>query len=132
MQPTIFTRIVQGEIPSHKVYEDETVLAFMDIAPVQEGMIVLISKEQIEHFEDIPEQTAAHMITVTQKLMRALKRAYPTRTKIALQVEGLDVPHAHIKLVPITVAADLKAEPPVGEPNHTELAAQAERIKHNI
>ena len=107
-------------------------LAFMDIAPVQAGMIVIISKEQIEHFEDLPEETATRMILAAQKLMKALKRTYPERTKIALQVEGLDVPHAHIKLVPITTAADLKAEPPTDEPNHPELAAQAERIKQNL
>jgi len=95
-------------------------------------MIVLICKEQIEHFEDVPEEIASQMIWVSQKLMKALKRTYPESVKIALQIEGLDVPHAHIKLVPITQAADLKAEPPSVGPNHTELAKQAERINQNI
>lgn len=132
MQPSVFTLIVRGEIPSHKVYEDSDVLAFMDIAPVQEGMIVIISKKQVEHFEDVPESIASAMILTAQRLMKALKRTYPERTKVALQIEGLDVPHAHMKLVPITVADDLYAKPPEGEPDHTKLAEQAERIKQNI
>lgn len=132
MQPTVFTKIVQGEIPSHAVYDDDLCMAFMDIAPVQEGMIVLIAKEQINNFEDVPAETAAHMINVTQQLMRALKRTYPSRTKIAVQIEGLDVPHAHIKLIPITVPEDLKSTPPSGEPDHEALEKQAERIKQNI
>lgn len=132
MQPSVFTKIVQGEIPSHKVYEDDRVLAFMDIAPVQEGMLVLIPKDQIEHFEDLPEEISTRLIVVAQKLMKTLKHTYPDRTKIALQVEGLDVPHAHIKLVPITVASDLEAKPPQGEPDHSRLAEQAERIKENL
>lgn len=132
MQPTVFTRIVQGEIPSHTVYDDDYCMAFMDIAPVQEGMIVLVAKEQINNFEDVPAETAAHMINVTQQLMKALKCTYPDRIKIAVQIEGLDVPHAHIKLIPITVPDDLKSTPLSGEPDHEALEKQAERIKQNI
>lgn len=132
MQPSVFTKIVRGEIPAHTVYDDDICMAFMDIAPVQEGMIVLIAKEQIDNFEDLPPDTAAHMITVTQQLMKALKLTYPNRTKIVVQIEGLDVPHAHIKLIPVTTPEDLKSTPPSGEPDHQALSKQAERIKQNI
>ncbi len=130
MEPSVFTHIVNRDIPCHAVYEDDQCMAFMDIAPVQDGMIVLVPKQQIAHFEDIPAQTAAHLTSVAQKLMRALRTVFPDKKKIALIVEGLDLPdHAHIKLIPVSSGEELAADPPTGEPDHATLEALATKIQ---
>jgi histidine triad (HIT) family protein len=132
MEPSIFTKIIQGDIPCHKVYEDEKTFAFMDIHPIAEGMVLVIPKHQIDHFEDLPDDLLCAVMLTSKKVMRALRRVYPDKVKIALQVEGLEVPHVHVKLFPIDNGVDFHALPDDGEPDHEKLATIAQKIQENL
>ncbi len=132
MEPSIFTKIINGEIPCHKVYEDEDTFAFMDIYPIQPGMVLVIPKEQIPNIEDLPEDLYAAVMASTRKAMLALRKSFPNKFKIALQVEGLDVQHVHVKLFPIDSPAEFHNSPPTTDPDHEKLAELAEKIRSNI
>lgn len=134
MEDTVFTKIINGEIPSHKVYEDSDVLAIMDIAPIQPGMVVVISKQQVENLENLDEKTYAYMWSAVHKISKALRRVYPEKAKIGIMVEGLEVPHAHIKLFPFTTTEEYRNVPSASdsEADHQELKLIAEKIRSEI
>jgi histidine triad (HIT) family protein len=132
MEESIFTKIINGEIPCHKVYEDELTFAFMDIYPIQPGMVLVISKEQIANIEDLPEDIYTAVMATSRKIIRALRKTYPDKFKIAMQVEGLDVQHVHVKLFPIDNPTEFHAIAPTTDPNHVELEQIAEKIRSNL
>jgi histidine triad (HIT) family protein len=132
MEPTIFTKIINGEIPSHKVYEDEFAYAIMDIQPIQPGMVVVISKSQIDKLEDLPIDNYLGMWSVVRKVTHALRESFSDSERVGVMVEGLEVPHAHIKVFPFSTSDEYRAGPYQGEPMHDELAKQAELIKGAI
>jgi histidine triad (HIT) family protein len=132
MEKSVFSKIIAGEIPCHKVYEDSLTFAFMDIAPIQPGMVVLVVKQQIDQFEDIPELEAKAWIAAAQKIMKAMKRAFPTANRIGVRIEGFDVPHAHAVLVPLVSPADFNAAPPKNGPDHDQLAQLAKKIRNEL
>lgn len=126
---SIFTRIVKGEIPCHKVYEDEATLAFLDIHPVQPGMVLVITKREVEDLLQLePDELRAWSSTI-QKVARRLKEVFPDKKRICVQIEGLDVPHVHAKLFPIDSGAEFRAEPDMSsEPDHAALAELAKKL----
>lgn len=132
MEPSIFTKIINGEIPSHKVYEDEFVFAIMDIHPIQPGMVVIIVKQQIEKLEDLPSDQYLGVWAAAHKITKALRRAFPQKDRVAIKVEGLDVSHAHVVAFPFSTEEELTAKQNQDEPNHEELEEQAELIKGEI
>ena len=99
MTSCIFCRIVAGELESSKVYEDDEVLAFMDIQPVRPGQVLVIPKRHIDHFSDIPEALALRIYMKTHALLKAM-RAVVQAERIGLVVHGYGVPHAHVVIVP--------------------------------
>ncbi len=133
MEPSIFTKIINGDIPSQKVYEDDTTLVIMDLYPKQRGMVVVIPKQQIPHFEDLPLELLDQTIHTTQRVMKAQRQAYPESQKIAVAVAGTDVPnHAHLTVYPINSAEDFHA-PSAKEPaDIDQLKQEAERIKQYL
>lgn len=132
MEPSVFTKVINGDLPSHKVYEDDHTFAFMDIAPVQPGMVVIVPKVQVGNLEDLPTEYLHGMIDAAQKIMLAERKVFPERKKISLQVEGLDMPnHAHVKIMPIDSGEDFRTEPPK-EPDHEELENIAEKLRSNL
>ncbi len=132
MDDSIFTKIIQGDIPCHKVYEDDLTFAFMDINPIQPGMVLVIPKEQIDDFEDLPDELMTAVMLTSKKIMKALKKVYPNKKKIGVQIEGLEVPHAHVKLLPINSGEEFHTPPSDTEPNHEELAQIAEKIRSKL
>lgn len=132
MESSIFTKIINGDIPSHKVYEDSATYAFMDIYPIQKGMVLVVPKTQIDNFEDLPSELMHVVMDTTQKIMRALRKTFPDKKKIGVQIEGLDVPHAHVKIFPINTGADYHAHAPSEEPDQEKLAQLAEKIRSNL
>lgn len=131
MQETsIFTKIINGEIPSHKIYEDDKTLAFMDIHPVAEGHVLVVPKVQVEFVWDLnPEDYSALMQTV-QKVGRRLRDVIG-KPYVGQVVVGTDVPHAHVHVVPFTETHELKRtfETASVETNHEQLAALADRLR---
>lgn len=132
MASSIFTKIIQGDIPCHKVYEDDLTFAFMDIDPIQPGMVLVIPKKQIDNFEDLPDELVSAVMITSKKIMNALRKVFPEKKKIGIQIEGLEVPHAHVKLIPINSGAEFHTPPSGTEPDHEKLAELALKIKENI
>lgn len=132
MQTSIFTKIINGEIPSHKVYEDENTFAFMDIHPVQQGMVLVVPKAEVDNFEDLESDDYLQLMTTVKRVAQGLRRVFPDKAKIGVQIEGLEVPHVHVKLIPIDSGAEFHAHAPETEPDHEALAELAMKIKENI
>ncbi len=128
---TIFTKIVKGDIPSYKVYEDDKFLAFLDIAPLKKGHTLIIPKEQIDYLFDINDADLAQMMIVTKKVAGAIKKAYSCE-KVGVAVLGLEVPHAHIHLVPLTSEQDINFANPKLKLNEEEMIRIAKKIQSFI
>ena len=103
---TIFSKIVAGEIPSYKVAEDEQFYAFLDINPLVKGHTLVIPKREVDYFFDLTDEEIGAMQVFAKKVALAIKRAYPC-VKVGQAVLGLEVPHAHIHLVPMQKERDM-------------------------
>jgi len=103
---SIFTKIVQGEIPAYKVAEDENFLAFLDIFPVAKGHILVIPKKEVDYLFDLDDNTYSELHLFAKKVAAGLKKAIPCE-KVGVLVLGLEVPHAHIHLIPMKTEADV-------------------------
>lgn len=103
---SIFTKIVKGEIPSYKVAENETCYAFLDINPLAKGHTLVIPKKQVDYLFDLDEESYVELQLFAKKVAKALGKAIPS-IRIAEAVIGLDVPHAHIHLIPINSESDV-------------------------
>jgi len=125
---TIFSKIVAGEIPSHKVAENDEFFAFLDINPTAPGHTLVIPKEEIDYIFDIDDDKLGRMMAFAKKVASALSATIPSK-RIALSVIGLEVPHAHIHLIPINQESDIYAKK--GKPDPEDLAALAAKIKKN-
>jgi histidine triad (HIT) family protein len=130
MEPSVFTKIIQGEIPSHKVYEDDKTLAFMDIQPVQPGHIVVIPKKQVGIVWDLDDEDYQALMSTVRKVSRRLRQIFPDKKRIGIAIEGLGVKdHAHVNVIPFDTAAEFREIPASSEPDHTALAELADRIR---
>ena len=103
---TIFSKIVAGEIPSYKVAESEQFYAFLDINPLAKGHTLVIPKREVDYFFDLDDEEIAAMQVFTKKVALAIKKAFPC-IKVGQAVLGLEVPHAHIHLVPMQSEKDM-------------------------
>ena len=103
---TIFTRIVRGEIPSYKVAEDERFFAFLDINPLTKGHTLVVPKQETDYLFDLDDRTLADMIVFAKRIARKLKEKIECK-RVAVVVLGLEVPHAHIHLIPIQDEKDV-------------------------
>ena len=128
MEDSLFTKIIKGEIPSYKIYEDDKSFAFLDIHPVQPGHVLVIPKQEINHLWDLPsEDYLALMATVQKVALR--QRSVLNVERVGVQVEGLDVPHAHVKLIPFNTSEEFRHIPDnSAEPDHTALAEMAAKL----
>jgi len=121
---TIFSKIVAGEISCHKIAEDSEFFAFLDIHPVATGHTLVIPKEEVDYLFAIDDAKLGRMMAFAKRIARAQEQAIPCR-RIGVTVIGLEVPHAHIHLVPITHESDMYFDRPKGTPTNDELAATA-------
>lgn len=103
---TIFTKIIKGEIPTYKIAEDDRFFAFLDINPLVEGHTLVVPKEEIDYIFDLDEVMLGDMMVFAQKVAKAIKEVIPCN-RIGVSVIGLEVPHAHIHLVPINTLGDI-------------------------
>ena len=103
---TIFTKIVKGEIPSHKVFENEKFYAFLDINPLTKGHTLVIPKKEVDYLFDIDDALLSEMILVSKRIAKAIEKAISC-TRVGMMVIGLEVPHAHIHLIPIQNEGDM-------------------------
>ncbi|MDR2121398.1 MAG: HIT family protein [Tannerella sp.] len=124
---TIFSKIVAGEIPCHKVAENDAFFAFLDISPIAEGHTLVIPKQEADYLFDLDDATLGSMMVFTRKVARALEASIPCK-RIGLTVIGLEVPHVHIHLVPIRKESDMFFGNPRLKQTPEELAAIATKI----
>jgi histidine triad (HIT) family protein len=128
---TVFTKIVKGDIPSHKIAEDGQYLAFLDVNPLAEGHTLVIPKEQTDYIFDLEEEQLAGLHVFSQKVARALKQAIPCK-RIGVCVIGLEVPHAHVHLIPINQMNDMNFANKKLNPSKEELAETAQKIRQKL
>jgi histidine triad (HIT) family protein len=103
---SIFTKIVNGEIPSYKIAETENCLAFLDVSPLANGHTLVIPKKEIDYIFNMEDNLLSELITFSKKIAKAVEKAVPCK-RIGVAVIGLEVPHAHIHLVPLNKVGDL-------------------------
>lgn len=126
--PTVFTRILDGELPGHFVWRDERCAAFLSINPLQPGHALVVPRAEVDHWIDLPPADVAHLMGVAHTIARAQMAAFAP-TKVGLMIAGLEVPHTHVHVVPIRGVHDLDfANAAVSVPA-ADLAAAAERIR---
>jgi histidine triad (HIT) family protein len=126
--PTLFSRIITGEIPCHKIAEDDDFFAFLDINPVAVGHTLIVPKEEVDYLFDLEDQTLGRMMAFAKRVAAAQEAAIPCK-RIGLTVIGLEVPHAHIHLVPLNQEADIYFGKEKLQPSQAALAETAERIR---
>lgn len=128
---SIFSKIVAGEIPCHKIAEDENFFAFLDINPLVEGHTLVIPKQETDYIFDIDDNELAAMMLFAKKVAKAIQTALPCK-KVGMAVYGLEVPHAHIHLVPINRESDMFFGNEKMKVTPEELAATATKIRKEI
>ena len=128
---SIFTRIVNGEIPAYKVAEDENYLAFLDVFPTAKGHTLVIPKQEMDYLFDLDDETYAGLQMFAKKVALGLKKAVPC-VKVGVMVLGLEVPHAHIHLVPMQSEKDLLNFSDKTKFPPEEMEALAKRISEHI
>jgi histidine triad (HIT) family protein len=128
---TLFSRIVAGEIPCHRICEDEHHLAFLDIMPLVMGHVLVIPKREVDYIFDLSGPEMAALWQFAQGVAKAVEKAVPCK-RIGVAVIGLEVPHAHIHLVPLQTVSDINFTKEKLHPNESSLAEMAALIRANL
>ena len=124
---SIFSKIIAGELPGHFVWRDEQTVAFMTIAPIVPGHLLVVPVQEIDHWDDLPVDLANHCFAVARSITKAQKSVYDCQ-RVALQIIGLEVPHTHLHLIPINTMDEAniaRAKPAEA----AELAAEADKMR---
>jgi histidine triad (HIT) family protein len=129
--PSIFTKIINGEIPCYKIAEDENYIAFLDVFPLKKGHTLVVPKKEIDYMFDLDSETYQGLMLFTKKIAEAIRVTYPCN-RIGMAVIGLEVPHAHIHLVPINTMNDMNFANDKLTYSKEEFIECAENIKRNL
>ncbi len=128
---TIFTKIVNGEIPSYKIAEDDKYYAFLDINPLAKGHTLVIPKQETDYLFDLDDELLAGLMVFAKKIARAIDKAVDCK-RVGVAVLGLEVPHAHIHLIPLKSEADISFSNPKLKFSPEEFEAIAESIRKEL
>ncbi len=128
---SIFTKIVNGEIPCHKIAEDDNFFAFLDISPLAKGHTLVIPKQEVDYIFNLDDETYLGLHRFAKKVAKAIEKSVACK-RIGTAVIGLEVPHTHIHLVPINNVSDLNFSNPKLELSNDELAEIAAAIRKNL
>ncbi len=129
--PTIFSKIAAGDIPSYKIAEDDRYFAFLDINPLAKGHTLVIPKKEVDYIFDIDDETLSGMIVFAKKVALAIEKIVPCK-RVGIAVLGLEVPHAHIHLVPLNSESDISFQKPRVKLTPEEYIELAERISEEL
>lgn len=128
---TIFSKIIAGEIPCYKIAENNKFFAFLDINPVNWGHTLVVPKREEDYIFDLSDDELSEMILFSKKIAKGIKKAIPCR-KVGVTVLGLEVPHAHIHLIPIEKEGDMDFKNKINNPDASKMQALAEKISAAI
>lgn len=128
---TIFSKIIKGEIPSYKIAENDRFFAFLDIYPLREGHVLVVPKIEVDHFFDQPDEYLAEMLVFSKPIAKAIERSFRCN-RCGMAVVGLEVPHAHLHLVPIDHIDDLNFTRGKMKLTAEQLKAAQEKILQNL
>ena len=124
---TIFSKIISGQIPSLKIAESEKFIAFLDIEPLAKGHVLVVPKIEVDKIFDLPGEYLAEMLLFAKPIAHAIEKAFNCK-RCGISVIGLEVPHAHMHLIPINTANDLNFTRPKLNPSPAELKSAQEKI----
>lgn len=129
-EDSIFTKIIKGDIPSHKVYEDDYTYAFMDIYPIQPGQVLVVPKAETPTAWDLDDDQYHALMDTVKKIANKMREVFPDKKRIGIMIEGLDVDnHAHVKIFPINSGDEFRNIPDMNaEPDHQALAELAQKL----
>lgn len=132
MKDSLFTKIIKGEIPSYKIYEDDKTFAFLDIHPIQPGHILVVPKKQVSEFQDLDGEAYLALFNTVKKLAKHLKDVTKAQ-RICSRIEGFDVPHTHVHIYPCNTAREFYGplDRNQREPDHEALAAMTKKLQIN-
>jgi histidine triad (HIT) family protein len=128
---TIFSRIISGEIPAYKIAEDEHFFAFLDISPLREGHTLVIPKTEVDKLFDLDDMYLSRMLVFAKPIAHAIERAFRCN-RCGISVVGIEVPHAHVHLIPINSANDLNFTQPKMKVGPEDLAKTRDRILEHL
>ena len=128
---SIFTKIIHGEIPSYKIAESENYYAFLDISPNAKGHTLVVPKKEVDKIFDLDSETYIGLMQFAHKVAKALEKTVSCN-RIGMTVVGLEVPHAHVHLIPINNVSDINFTSKKVKMNHEEYVALAEKISSNF
>lgn len=126
--PSIFTKIIARQIPAHIIAEDNQCIAFLDIMPLVHGHTLVVPKKEVDYIFDLDDQTLTALHLFSKRVSKAIKKAVSCN-RIGVAVMGLEVPHAHIHLIPISRMSDMNLANPKLKPSAEELGAMKEKIQ---
>lgn len=125
---TLFTRIIAGELPGRFVWRDERCVAFLTIAPLAPGHTLVVPRDEVDHWLDLPEDLATHLMTVSQSIGKGIQKAFEP-LKVGMMIAGLEVPHVHLHLVPIRTLKDMDFDNQDRNPDPKDLDDAAEKLR---
>jgi len=129
--PTIFTRIIQGELPGRFVWRDDRCVAFLSINPLASGHTLVVPIAEVDQWTDLPADLAAHLMEVAHTIGQAQVRAFDPR-RVGLIVAGFEVPHCHLHVIPIRDMSDLDFSNAALDPDPVALAEAADRLRSEL
>ncbi len=128
---SLFTKIIKGEIPSHKIAEDDQFFSFLDIRPVAAGHALVVPKKEVDYIYDLDDETLAELTVFSKKIASALRSVVPCN-RIGISVIGLEVPHAHVHLIPISTLSDMDFSKPRVDMSPDEMETLAQKIAAKV
>ncbi len=128
---SIFSKIIAGYIPCHMVAENESCFAFMDIAPLSKGHVLVVPKVEVDRYFDLDDKVLSDLNVFSKRIARAIEGAIPCK-RVGVAVIGLEVPHAHVHLIPLNSVEDINFERPKLEMSNEELAEVASAIREQL
>lgn len=128
MEDSVFTKIIKGELPCHKVYEDESTIAFIPLHPIAKGHVLVVPKLQVDQFFEMPDADYQALMVSVKKVAKRMKEVLQTK-RVGIQVVGLDVPHVHYHVIAFDTLEEFRTLPDETQPpDHDNLATMAKRL----
>ena len=129
--PSVFTLIINGDLPGHFIWSDEQCVAFLSINPITDGHALVVPRAEVDHWLDLDADAAAHLTTVGHHIGKAIEQVFAPE-RVGLMIAGFEVPHTHLHVLALTTMADMSFANAAAEVDHAELAQFADRLRSSL